>query len=481
MYPRPQHFIIRPGCDGQDTLVPLIPTDQLPDWIRLAGAPRALDAEEAVGMTNLGVVAAAVTARDENDDDGDDDGGVVGGGVGCYEASLRQNIVQGLLQGIAEDEEGEEGQQEDLMSSEKGNLGLRSEVVMNEHSSSTCSVKAQTKDAAAIGNSRIVTDQSNGSRSSTTIHNGTTLSQSQKQQHKEDAQNGVMLSPEPTLTASRHNTRTAANEGKTARNDTATATPPHLTEEQQGDGKTSEKPHRSHLPQQVGTNYCRHWCHHGTCKWGLECRFKHRMPTSSAGLREIGLKTLPLWYLLMMTSLGGSTALSGPSQRNESTYAINNGLNAVLTHSERLAQGDETLHHPAQLSSHHRSPADLSLVQGRISALLSGSAAAAAPVSDERMRQSQRKRPGRANLHTNASLAANVADLSAASKRHAERAAGAPVATAVVAELGSKTINRGSASVEGCDELDGRLSPVASDGDGENRSGAGEGQLVDID
>jgi hypothetical protein len=42
---------------------------------------------------------------------------------------------------------------------------------------------------------------------------------------------------------------------------------------------------------------CRHWCHHGVCKWGLDCHYEHTMPTSPAGLTEVGLSQFPDWWL----------------------------------------------------------------------------------------------------------------------------------------------------------------------------------------
>lgn len=44
------------------------------------------------------------------------------------------------------------------------------------------------------------------------------------------------------------------------------------------------------------TQLCRHWCTHGICKWGQQCRYRHIMPMTHAGLAEIGLSDWPLWY-----------------------------------------------------------------------------------------------------------------------------------------------------------------------------------------
>ncbi|KAH7197004.1 uncharacterized protein B0J16DRAFT_10927 [Fusarium flagelliforme] len=42
---------------------------------------------------------------------------------------------------------------------------------------------------------------------------------------------------------------------------------------------------------------CRHWCQQGVCKWGADCHHEHTMPTSSAGLAEVGLAQFPDWWL----------------------------------------------------------------------------------------------------------------------------------------------------------------------------------------
>lgn len=42
---------------------------------------------------------------------------------------------------------------------------------------------------------------------------------------------------------------------------------------------------------------CRHWCHHGICKWGLDCHYEHTMPTTLGGLAEVGLSQFPDWWL----------------------------------------------------------------------------------------------------------------------------------------------------------------------------------------
>ncbi len=58
----------------------------------------------------------------------------------------------------------------------------------------------------------------------------------------------------------------------------------------------AEKPTSSshHLGKQenpTSHNYCKHWCHHGTCKFGYNCRYDHVMPATMAGLQSVGLNS----------------------------------------------------------------------------------------------------------------------------------------------------------------------------------------------
>ncbi|EKD13141.1 zinc finger DNA-binding protein [Drepanopeziza brunnea f. sp. 'multigermtubi' MB_m1] len=52
-------------------------------------------------------------------------------------------------------------------------------------------------------------------------------------------------------------------------------------------------------PTTATTTLCRHWCHHGICKWGQQCRYRHIMPMSNSGLQEVGLSDWPAWFRRM--------------------------------------------------------------------------------------------------------------------------------------------------------------------------------------
>lgn len=42
---------------------------------------------------------------------------------------------------------------------------------------------------------------------------------------------------------------------------------------------------------------CRHWCHYGVCRWGIDCHYEHTMPITTTGLEEVGLSRFPDWWL----------------------------------------------------------------------------------------------------------------------------------------------------------------------------------------
>jgi hypothetical protein len=188
------------------------------------------------------------------------------------------------------------------------------------------------------------------------------------------------------------------------------------------------------------TVYCRHWCHHGSCKWGWECRYQHRMPTTFEGLREVGLKDFPTWYLLIMGDGGGPGGPGFPSMATDPDFSLNNlfgglevgnsagGTNMIppsryLTTTLTRSQPDTPAHHPSEM--------DLRLMRGRMSALLAGPGAMG---HRQRLRQAKEMRDrlvhgsrtqaqaqayhhASANLHTSASVAASTADM----RRQAER------------------------------------------------------------
>jgi hypothetical protein len=113
MHPGPDHFLVRPGTkDGKPgPIVPLIAVDQLPDWMQLVGVPRELDAEQTIGLMNLGII---------DKEDGD-----------VYEVRLHHVKIRTIL----------DGTEKTGSSSSSGRMGQAKNATMNEPSSSEAKTK----------------------------------------------------------------------------------------------------------------------------------------------------------------------------------------------------------------------------------------------------------------------------------------------------------------------------------------------------
>lgn len=518
--------------------MPLIAVDQLPDWIQLAGVPRQLDAEQAVGLINLGPLSED--------------------GVGPYEVRLRVDRIRAIMRGRAEedDEEAPLTPSDSISEKEQGmGVGNIPEERTKETTSRSLNQTSETEavgtqdkalkhiqetvlpeETAATATEAATTplvrkargwDDASEMISTDVVSAGPKKqSKSVKQGHDNKTDGGIeQPPPEPMLSASRHNTAAKAAGDKPAQRDKPIR--PHLTQDM-----VDTRTRRAVVPRikdknfgtNPGTNYCRHWCHHGTCKWGWECRYQHQMPTTQESLREVGLKDLPTWYLLMMAGggfpgMGENTGLglhSGTNVGFNTMGPLNhpwagNNTNSLLA---RLNRGTHTtstlLHTPTRPQPNafplHASPMDVRLIQGRMSAMLAGSTAMS---NRQKLRQIKEMRElvlrtnvleqnhpskllglgtrhlqphGRANLHTNASVAANAAGLSAASRRQALREAERGTVTAV--EIPFKVGNGEGKACGSFDELEGRLSSVGSDGEGDDggrQTTVREGKLVDIE
>ncbi|KAL2067120.1 hypothetical protein VTL71DRAFT_1544 [Oculimacula yallundae] len=70
------------------------------------------------------------------------------------------------------------------------------------------------------------------------------------------------------------------------------------------------------------TQLCRHWCHHGICKWGQQCRYRHIMPMSTSGLSEIGLSDWPVWFRRMNPGYFAAENVHGNGNANANAGRI---------------------------------------------------------------------------------------------------------------------------------------------------------------
>lgn len=435
MHPRLDHFIVRPDADDgtPGAIVPLIAIDQLPDWLQLSGVPRELDAEQTIGLTNLGLV-------DKEDDS-------------VFEVRLHHGKIRAILDSADE--------KTDSHSSGGGKAKTKA---------------AKKKKTAPHAETKSKSVEKTASEESLLTLTGTSSS----------PEPGPVEKPKPQahpaarmLSASRHNVANTALDTQ-ARNSNSEKPPrPHMTVDTRDEPAPVVLKQTTTKQDKPPTTFCRHWCHHGSCKWGLECRYQHRMPMTVEGLREVGLKDFPTWYLLMMSGGSGLPGLI-------SMDAMPSGLGEAQPPPVRQHAAAQKQPPSQPLNQHHVPDAtalDLRLVQGRMSALLTSGGAvsnrqqlkqiremrhlllrgAQAPATGAQGGQ-QQPRPHNsngnyANMYTNASVAANAASIRRQAERQQQVRDDMPVVIRVkakegVKDTGSQGAMAGRAGVEAEDLLD---------------------------
>lgn len=464
MQPRLEHFIVRPDTeDGMPgPIVPLIAVDQLPDWMQVAGVPRELDAEQTIGLTNLGIV--------EIEEDS------------TLEVRLHYDKIRAILD-CADDP---------TDSYSPGNGKTSAKATKNKRTTSLCETKDKTNEKAASKESPPTFPGDSTNMGPHVVEKPLPRGQSI----------GHMLS------ASRHNIdNTAVDVRAVSRSSSSHEKPlrPHMTEATHDESRpTGPKRTTAKQDKQLATAFCRYWCHHGTCKWGLQCRYVHRMPTTVEGLRELGLKDFPTWYLLMMRD--ADSELPGLSSMD----TVLRGLEDVQISSQQHIPAQQ----PQPLIQHH-APDPPSLdhhqVQGRLSAPLAPDSPVNKKQKLKQIREMrdlllsgmhathgyQQPRPHKnsnyASLYTNASVAANAASIQRQTERQQQTRDNMPVVTRVRASARSSVKDRRDGGGDGVGELlparkVGRASNdyigvmhVRSPGFVTGRASFGEDRLVDID
>lgn len=428
MQPRLDHFIVRPDTDDgiPGPIVPLIAVDQLPEWMQLSGVPRELNAEQTIGLTNLGVV-------DKEDDS-------------IFEVRLHHGKIQAILNSA-----------DDKIDSHSSGGGKGKAKATKKKTTTPAETKGKSIEKTA---SKESLSTSTGSLSSTEP------SPVKKQQPR-------TLPAQPMLSASRHNTANTAVGTQTRHNVSEKPLRPHMTEAKREETQPAVSKHSTTTkPDKQPTTFCRHWCHHGTCKWGLQCRYQHRMPATVEGLREVGLKDFPTWYLLMMSGGGGGgVGLPGLFSMDAMLSGLAEGQTSPVQQRTAIQQQQPLTRHvvpePTSL--------DLRLVQGRMSALLGSGGAVSNRQKLKQIREmrqlllrgaapAQQQHHNNSNysdLYTNASVAANAASIRRQAERQQQVKDDMPVVTRVRARE-SVEDSRGQGATAG-------------------RAAVGEENLLDID
>lgn len=271
MPPRLQYFLVRPGITTQtDTetvvtlgaLVPLIPVDQLPEWIEVIGVPRELSAEQTAGLSNLGIVAK---------------------GNGAFKLRMHWRTDE-----------------DDMDPTIAYNSGPRIRVPEDDGTDDTESMTSggavfyyQSPDpkppqpAGRYGSVSSEMESGSAVRQQAGRNDNTANAQRQTEPLLQN------IHPADRLMAAAAGL-TQASSSSLSRV-TASSIPPHIIPSQRLPGKYYIKNGHPRTAT-TSSSFCRHWCHHGTCKWGAACRYAHTMPSTLEGLADVGLKDFPPWW-----------------------------------------------------------------------------------------------------------------------------------------------------------------------------------------
>ncbi|KAK8114055.1 hypothetical protein PG999_006124 [Apiospora kogelbergensis] len=337
--PFPQHFLVRPAttkhtASGTITMpgpmVPLIALDQLPAWIDISGVPRELTVEQTMGLQNLG--------------------SVIPGTAEYYEVRLHQDVRFVTSSSSSSfspppppsctpQRRSGSGETGDRINSGK-NTKMTSSLLMDPifhpsdtdlpGSSSNSSVTNNSCETSsterAINNStrRKKTTMKKGEEKAATVSKTETANKWAKGNTAAAAATrpaavplnprrpsppppAIPVNPYPILRRHHHDVVApppGPNHPASRLLSAITPAPSYIyspahPQQQPPTSSSNHKPSSSQLHSSRHNRaivYCRHWCHHGSCKYGEECRYKHRMPGTNEGLREVGLADWPNWY-----------------------------------------------------------------------------------------------------------------------------------------------------------------------------------------
>ena len=312
MAPQPLFFLVRPGVTTQTPsgsihkqpgpIVPLIALDDLPDWIDIVDAPRELAVEQTVGLGNLGTIAKAdgtYTVRIAYSAD------EVPAEAGKQSwADLVETAAQGG------------GQQQRVPASSAvstvttGGVGRGQGQQQSQSQPQPQSLQPQQGKVADIHPADRMRAHWNVGQHARNVGLEGSI-------HNQPPQPKSSAATVPSPAAPQHHHHHQADE---LASHSVTATSVQAVVAQTSSSQATPQPARI----QTHDEYCRHWCHHGTCKWGQQCRYKHAMPTTAEGLVEVGLSEFPTWWLAKM--LVGGNSSSSNTLNNSNSNTPSNGI-----------------------------------------------------------------------------------------------------------------------------------------------------------
>jgi hypothetical protein len=258
MAAQPRFFIVRPSvkqvtADGEiytelGALVPLVAVDELPEWLDISSASRDLSVEQTVGLCNLGIASKSKE---------------------LYAVEIIHHVTLAALQQSVTAKNAE------TKPKKAGTAVARpSAAAYVSASNDTKATATPTAAPAAHSTKRMQAHQNEGHSSTST--SGIAASVHNLQQ------------PAPPRTQPKRPAMT-------------NNTPNNIT------NTTTTRPSSSASNTAItSTEYCRHWCRYGTCKFGLGCHYLHAMPTTAAELAAAGLRDIPAWWVATAAGVEGN-------------------------------------------------------------------------------------------------------------------------------------------------------------------------------
>ncbi|KAK3498495.1 hypothetical protein B0T13DRAFT_265741 [Neurospora crassa] len=341
MVPQPQFFVARPDTEvlrndtgaihrKQGPMVPLIAVDELPDWIDI-GLPRKLTVEQTTGLYNLGIVphnegTYRVRIIEPSSHEG----------FGWRDSSKATLVSRGACA---------PGQRTMAHPGHPERVPYNTPAGPTGSDSSTIHSSSFQEKSPHIPHPSMAPTSTNPPRMTRAEHEAmhtkrwadlVERSIARETEAQDASRHSALLAPPPspqlasrshptvhrddmspigtTSTADQrasvpHDTMATPPKPAAAKPDVATpaASPPTVDPNSAGPGVNNSNTTPAAVSSaSVPQEYCRHWCQHGTCKWGTFCRHRHAMPTTLEGLLEVGLCEIPAWWIAA-TGIGMSS------------------------------------------------------------------------------------------------------------------------------------------------------------------------------
>ncbi|KAI1660201.1 hypothetical protein F4813DRAFT_401166 [Daldinia decipiens] len=291
--PLPHYFIVRPGtikhtASGTVTtpgpIVPLVAVDQLPEWLDLFGVPRELSVEQTVGLRNLGTAV-----RNPK----------------FYQVYMRSDLQASPAahQGGYHTQT-EQGQRNRVQGTNNSTL-VPVDIPTTSTSPSTSSSTSLTS-ADPTSESSPTTNGPNTQATNTSNPHTKPVKTSQHPRFPSTSNSTPPTNPYPLIPAPAP-AHFLWYPPSTSTSTSTTRSKPHPHPLHLHLPRPST--HSHHTNGSPSSPYCKHWCHRGTCRWGAHCRYAHEMPTTAAGLRDVGLAHHPAWYTTAVSMAFGPGAL----------------------------------------------------------------------------------------------------------------------------------------------------------------------------